>query len=370
MGKLLRVVVIIILVLSGVALWFGISLFGKREELKGRAQKFETTVLKLGPYIEKDMSGEAPAKDFPSRDIDECKAEVLDSPKKSDFWDKYRIELEVADQPKLELDKKRMELKSYYKVGFDGKREKDQMGQYVTSGDGTLQGVLDELEKKTAEQYTRLIDTRAQLKSLREEYVLTVKDLNQQKTTLRTKLKDILDLQTKISDLEAKIPELEAKIKDLDGQVAAAKTDVDDKSKQIEQLNATIAMKDADVARLDKRVKDLVGATKTPGSPSEDIAPSIRIEPGQKGTVTAVDGKWNFVLINVDDAFMKEMLGEKLDNIMPLGVDLNISRPGNGGTFVTKVRVMSIRKNEKLAVADILSNWQQAKVQEGDVVYY
>jgi hypothetical protein len=154
MGKLLRVVVIIILILSIGALVFGILLFGKREELKGRTQKLETTVMKLGPYIEKEPTTEIPAKGFAARDIDDCKAEALDSPKKSAFWDSYKIELEVADLPKLKLEDKIRELRSFYKINpVDGKPEKDPMtGQYVTSGEGTLQGVLSELETKAMEQ--------------------------------------------------------------------------------------------------------------------------------------------------------------------------------------------------------------------------
>ena len=47
MGKLLRVLVVILLLLSIGALALGILLFNKRELLKARAQKLETAIIGL-----------------------------------------------------------------------------------------------------------------------------------------------------------------------------------------------------------------------------------------------------------------------------------------------------------------------------------
>jgi hypothetical protein len=364
MGKLLRVVVFVILILSGVALYFGIVLFGKREQLKGRAQELGAAITQLGPVIEKDPPSEVPAKPVVARDIDDCKAEVLESPKRSDFWNSYRIELEVTELPTLKINGDT--LKCYYKVGFDGKPEKDPMtGMYVTKGDGTLQGLLDDLQKKAMDQYNRLNETRAQLKSLRAEYSATIEDVNAQKKTLREKLLVIVGLESDIKKLQDNIAQLEAKIKDLESQIASLKADIEEKAKQIEKLNETIATKDADIARLDRDLKKAIG-----GKTGAEIEYSgNRVEPGQKGTVCAVDGRWNFVVFQTTDSFMKEVLGQNMDQTVPKGLDLMVRRPG-GNQFVTKVRVMSIRKNDKLVVADVLQPWQRATVSEGDVVYY
>jgi uncharacterized coiled-coil protein SlyX len=236
---------------------------------------------------------------------------------------------------------------------------------YITTGEGTLQGLLDDLQKKAMDQYNRLNETRAQLKALRGEYSTTVEDVNLQKKTLREKLVVIVGLEDNIKKLEENIAQLEAKIKDLESQIAALKADIEEKAKQMEKLNETIAMKDADIGRLQRELNKAIG-----GKTGTDTEYSgARVEPGQKGTVCAVDGRWNFVVFQTTDAFMKEILGQNMDGNVPKGLDLMIRRPG-GNQFVTKVRVMSIRKNDKLVVADVLQAWQRAAVSEGDVVYY
>lgn len=67
---------------------------------------------------------------------------------------------------------------------------------------------------------------------------------------------------------------------------------------------------------------------------------------------------------------MNELLGDE-DSDQPLGlVQFMIKREIEGeDIFVTKVQLQQVSRDEKLAIASILSDWQQMPVQEGDIVF-
>ena len=72
MGKLLRVLTVILFILTIGALTMGILLFNRREILKGRTQKLERTLIMLGPTIEAEGAALDETKpDYPARDIDD-----------------------------------------------------------------------------------------------------------------------------------------------------------------------------------------------------------------------------------------------------------------------------------------------------------
>jgi hypothetical protein len=77
--------------------------------------------------------------------------------------------------------------------------------------------------------------------------------------------------------------------------------------------------------------------------------------------VAAVDEKWNFVIIRMSDDFAKTAVPN---------IDLNLRRSTDAAKYVTKVRLTSVKRDQKLAVADILLSWKMAAVQPGDVAFY
>ena len=75
---------------------------------------------------------------------------------------------------------------------------------------------------------------------------------------------------------------------------------------------------------------------------------------GLKGSVVAVDDKWDFVIVSV---------GEK-DGARQSG-KLMVSREGK---LVGKVQISSLDENQ--SIANILPNWKQGDIQVGDTVLY
>lgn len=373
MGKLLRALVIVCLLLSIGALALGIMLFKKRELLKGRTQKLETAVIAVGTTIETEPPAEPQDKTYPARDTSPCTEEILDNPERSDFWTKYSAKLEAQDQPKLNLDSRRIELMTYYKVDpVTGQPLRDPATGYkLIKGEGTMQGVLDDLLSKAEEQYNRLNETRQQLTDLRVQLVDTITDLNKRKGELRTALKDIVDLKAEIQKLNDEKIQLEKKAEEAEEAKRVAEEQVAEQQKQI----AMIEEEKTELKRMNTQLKKEIekihgapGATSS-GFPALGSTPQPIVKPGTKGKVAAVNPKWNFIVLDLSDDFLREILGDDLSGPVP-PIELQIKRGSKPEKFVTKVRLIEVRRQQKLGIADILDSWQQLPVEEGDLVFY
>mgnify|MGYP000235853465 CR=1 FL=1 len=361
MGKLLKIVAYVFLILGIVALVFGTMLFNKRELLKGRTQKLETAVIQLGTFIE-DQAAEPQPVNFPAKDISDCTADVLDSPERSDFWRQYPAHLEQQNLPTMDMAQRKSELMSYYLLDpVTLKVMRDESGFKVTSGKGTMQGVLDEQIAKAEEQLKRLNETRKHLQAVREELVKTIEELNTRKGALRVTLRDKARLEAKVAEIEGALREKDQQLAELTEQKRVAEEQAAVQKQQIAQLEEDIADNKAEIQRLQKIIKERTS--------QEPARFGGKIEPGVKGKVLSVDANWNFAILDLDEDFLKAILGEEMQNELPI-VELLVRRPGTDGPFVTKVRLFQVKREQRLGIADVLTDWQQQPVQEGDIVYF
>jgi len=116
--------------------------------------------------------------------------------------------------------------------------------------------------------------------------------------------------------------------------------------------------------------KSLVPQAEDTTGPKETV---YNFTPGTKGKVVAVNDKWNYVLIQLDEAFIKEAMGEDLTaptKPAPVGVVMSIKRTGAQEIFIAKVKLTQIRAKDKHAIGDVLVDWKQQPLQEGDVVFF
>ncbi len=93
---------------------------------------------------------------------------------------------------------------------------------------------------------------------------------------------------------------------------------------------------------------------------------------GDKGKILEANDELKFVIIEFSNDAMTEMLGEERQNALPQ-FDMNVRRIGRtsaAGEFVTRVKLRQAVRGKNLVVADILSDWQQAPVEKGDVVFF
>ena len=92
---------------------------------------------------------------------------------------------------------------------------------------------------------------------------------------------------------------------------------------------------------------------------------------GEKGKISAVDNKLMFCVIEFTDDAMKEMLGAERQGTLP-ALTLGIRRKGfsgPAGEFVGKVSLRQSVSGKNYVIADILGDWRQAEINEGDVVF-
>lgn len=382
MGKLLKILVFVLLLLSIFSLVLGTMLFGKRELLKGRTQKLEDAVIKLGATVEAEAPTVEEKPEYPAKDTSPVTSEVVETPELSDFWDGYDPALEVLGQPTMDLGDKRVQLMTYFKVDpITGSVMKDPATGYkVTSGEGTMQEVLDNLLAKSESQYNRLNETREQLKSVREELVQTIQEVNTTKEQQRKTLKQNEELEEEANRQRAEAAKQRRRAEDLEEEKQIVQDQVAQLQRQVALMEEQKAEREAKIEQLNGRIAELEGqvptdasSQKTDETATKVVSPmtaiDITIQPGIKGEVIAVQPEWNFAVIELSDEFLSEILPEDAAGPIP-AVELLVKRPGKPEVFVTKLRLRQLRRSEKLGIADILTDWQQRPVQKGDVVFF
>jgi len=379
MGTVLKVLVIVILVLSGSALFLAVKLYGKRELLINRTHLLEEQFRKVAKTIEAAEPPDAVQPNYVAKDVSPVTSKEMENPERSPFWNTYQYKLETPNLPSMNLDspEKQLQLRQYYqvKLGANGKLEKvrDQVnqGEYSTKGPGTMQELLDQVLDRATKQNAALNKTRVELAKVREELGTTIEDYNKikqdgraDKKTIDDKNKEIDKLKEDIRNLERKVSGLEEEKKNLAAEVAELKKDNENKQAQIDDLTKK-------VKELDKQLRDIMknsGGNK----PTTPLTDAFLGAPGDKGKIVAVDDKLKFVVVDLSDAAMTELVGEQRDRPMPQ-IELLVRRPGfksASGEFITRIKFRQVLRQKNLVVADILIDWQQAPVEINDVVFF
>ncbi len=381
MGKFLRVLVIIIFILTIASLTLATMLFMKREMLKGRTNKLEKGLEKISLLLE----AEPPAipedpETYPARDTSDCTDEIIDSPQTSLFWDSYKQQLEIIDHAFMGLKGRHDDLASYYKINIiEGKpvTARDSRNMKITEGEGTTQGVIDDVIAHATAQLDLLAETRQQLVDIRIELVDTINELNGRKTTLREKLNTIVDLNSQITQLNRTIGNLRNTIEEQSEQIAGLEGDITvlEQEKranleEIESLNISKEEQKQIIIGLRQRVSILEGKD----GPGIDMGGgnirlrSVKIAPGPKGTVATVDQNHQFIIIEVEESFLGELRNSTTkEGYMPM-VNLIIKRGDN--QFISKVRIEQINEKDRLVVGEILLGWQQGPIKVGDTAFF
>jgi hypothetical protein len=383
MGKVLRVLIVLILVIGAGALFLEFQISGMREALVGRAHKFEEGIKRVAGTLEAQPPVEMPARSLPERDISPVTAVENPNPDRKTFWSTYPFQLEQDNLKPLDYNTDAMarQLRQYYLEEFDTVKNKpvrvldprDQR-KYATSGKGTLQEALDNLFARAKAQNETLNTTRAQLKKTAEELVDLINEFNRLKQSSRADKKLIEELRAEITRLagvvaerEGKISKLEATIKDLEIEEARLKD-------EIVKLKETIISNETTITAQEKEIARLRDPGNGPVKKEKEIARNLEnvLTPGDKGKVVAHDDTLKFVVVELSPAFMAELLGEKLDQGLPQ-IEMMIRRPGlksDAGDFVTRIRLRQVVRDQGLVVADVLIDWQQHPLETGDVVYF
>ena len=227
----------------------------------------------------------------------------------------------------------------------------DQLKTYQAKRGGPppMDGPLNQMVTAAQHQLTRLnntrtelADTKTALANTRETLKTTSNDLVTAQGTIKDQNATIEARNATISEKEAAIQKLEKDKTDMLANVEAMKQQTDDLEAENRDLTDANAALQAKVVELDKMVN-----------------PELRkaaIRKGQLGSVIFVNPEWNFVIMRIS--------AESAKNVIP-DLELLIHR---GARLVGKVRVQTVVDN--LAVAEIVSDWQQMPCAKGDYVIY
>lgn len=375
MAKALKILVCFVLLpLSIAAVVLATIVYGKREQVIARNQILTSGYIKLAPTIEDKLADPPEQKaQLPAKDISPGTVEFLDkAPDVSDFWTKkYDAKVELGAKNYFDMKSRQGELMTLYKKNALGDIESDPLtGAKKMDGEGTMQGIIEELFNKSKAQLERLGETRQMVGIIREELIDTITDLNKTKGELRKRTKTLDETKTELEKTVKERDEAKAQKEQADAARKAAEEKAADIEKQKNAADDQIKELNIENKKLKDKIKSFTPTMQAePGRGGGEAI--YNITPGIKGKVVAVNEKWNYALIELDDAFLKETMGDDLSKPAPTMITMSIKRGGGDqSVFITKARLTQIRAKDKHAIGDILSDWKQQPVKEGDVVFF
>lgn len=378
MNILLRILVILTLVLNGVAFWFTYALYGKRELLKDRNDRFRDFTVEIAKTLEADQPAtteedEATLAAKTTRDDDEISLDTADMApeelRRVNFWtdgEGYHIEYEAT--PEFYAVPNVADLDEIYILDAEKKAKLDARGLPVTAG-SPMDLALKEIVAKSEAQRDHYALVRGQLTALREEYEATIPVLNAAKAEARQHLKTIQARDNTISGLEADKANLEGQVADRDQQIATLE---EEKQTLQNDLDAITEERDtlADaVENLKKTLAMLAQSGQGANASANGIAAIANVSAGIKGTIARVDNEYNFAIVKLTPESLTELIGEAGDRPLP-EVEFYVCRPGKQSDVIAKVKLRTLVKDQSAIVCDIPADWKQADVQLGDEVFY
>lgn len=217
-----------------------------------------------------------------------------------------------------------------------------------------LQQDRDSQRSQKEQYHTQLVKTQKDLKDTQAALDQTKSDLAQTKADRDKIANQLTQANTQIADLSGKLDKTTKQLGDTQDQLGAYKNtgltppqiialdkELRDTQTALAIANQEKALLTRTVTWLQNQINLLVG-----------VDPTVKLPAGLKGTVMAVDPKWNFVVLNVGEDQGVLQSGELL-----------VSR---GGRLVAKVIVSSVQKDR--CIANMVPGWQLGDVIEGDDV--
>lgn len=256
--QLLYIAVVVLLVLSGAALVFGILLFQQRETLKGRTQKLEQTIKQVAGTIE--TSGESTDK-----------LTIPDDQLKT-------FKTKAGGPPAMDVPLKQLE--------------------------AAAQAQLDRLNSTR----TELADTKTTLAKTQSELKISQADLASEKARTKELTETVAARDATISEKTAAIEKLEGEKKELADNFAALQTQVDDLEVEKRDLTDTLAVLQEKVQKLESEADARRGV--------------FKLAKGEKGIVRYVNLNWNFIVFEIAPTDLKyitpqmELLIQRSDKLV------------------------------------------------------
>jgi len=377
MNKALHFFVYLFLILAGVGLFFEYQLNEKRKLLTDRNRLQEDYIVNIAGTIENvEPNKEAVAK--VEKDSSPVEAKLVDSPLMENVLEDYKFYLEEDNLGTFqwEKDEIRDQLRMVYQLDAEGKpimdgdRPKDR-------GPGTERELLEKLLKGSQDQQARLNTTRAELKTLHGKLADVVEELNklkpearQDKVTIVEKNEKIAKLEGEKSELENKIVKIKAQVDELSAENTSLKDEVVTARDEADAAKEDLAKAQKQISDLKKTLEEMLNQTRGGTTTAAGMAVST-VPSGDKGKIVEADNENMFAIVEFTPEAMKQLKGDDMSKPMPI-MEFGVKRTGyqgEAGEFVGRIRLRQEVAGKNYIVCDILSNWEQDKLQVNDIIF-
>ena len=379
MNKAVHALVYVILAVAGVALYFEINLFEKKELLKDSNEQLRNCIVKLSSFIEAEDAPPAQGLDA-KKDVSAREAREVDDPDTENLLEDYHPEYEKADLKLMKWgDAQAAQLRRLYALDAEGNKQPDvaNPGKFITKGPGTAQELVDSITGRASKQYEILGKTRHELASLRAKLQKLVTDYNELpkeirllKIEIEKRDKEIEKLTSEKAALEDQLQQTKAEVEDLKTEVTSLKDEVATAKDETEAVKEDLEKERKKVEHLTNLLKTQAAAPRTTGP----AAGGGQLTNGDKGTIASANNKKMYVIVKFEDAALDELLGA--DRNTPLTPhEMFVAKTVKGADgkesrqIVGKIRLAKWTPKTNLVTADILAEWQQSPMEVGYVVF-
>jgi len=378
MNKALHVFVYLFLILAGVGLYFESQLNAQRELLTRRSRLQEDYFVKLAATIEREDADKTVVAEI-NKDVSPVEAKNIPTPDTVNVLEDYKAYLETDGLKTYEWDNDatRAQLRAIYKLDAEGKPEMD--GEIpMMRGPGTEREILEKLFVSGQAQQARLNTTRAELKVLHGKLEEVVGELNklkpearQDKVTIVEKNEKIATLEGEKADLENQIVKIKAQIDDLNAEITSLKDEVVTAKDETELAKEELDKAQKTIEQLKGLLREALAQAGAGGAKTGAGMAVSSIPAGDKGRIIEADNVDMYAIVELSDAAMKELKGNDPNRPLPM-MEFGVKRPGfqgEAGEFVGRIRLRQEVPGKNYVICDILSNWEQDKLQFNDVVF-
>lgn len=384
MNKALHVFIYLFLVGVGVALWYEYQLNDKRTELKDRNRLFEDHLVHMVPLIEVGNDYEPAENPQIMIDSDDPNDHTKVEPNMEDLLedlDDYNMSFEKTDHNLVSWGEgEREKLRDPYVWELDEKGRKvfkmDGMEKLKRGSSEDL--LLIELEKSLASQKDQLKKTREALPVLRAKIKEVAEKYNAVTPVLRQTIAKTIEQKAQIDDLTAKNTaltekqvELENQIKEKELEIVSLRDEVETAKNETEVVKEELDKAQKMIELLKKQIQDLIAQQRQAGVNTQAGSAISSLPFGDKGKVVLANNEFKFAVLELTPAAMKELKGDDLSRPLPL-LELAIKRPdyqGPAGELIGRVRLRQEVPDKNYVICDILTNWEQAPLEIGDIAF-
>ena len=235
--------------------------------------------------------------------------------------------------------------------------QKNEQGVVAIAGKLHFEGLNQEQLKKPNEMETPLHQLAVAADNQYEELQSTKKDVENAKAELGKTKTELASTKTELTDAQAKatqaadqIEQKEAEMVQIKGKADQLEQDKTTLQGQIDDLNTKLVKSDEDMRDLQDKLNSCEKAL----AAAEPEGGQVLVQKGLSGKIVVGNPDWNFVILDIGS-----------DKGLKPNADMMIHREDK---LVGKVHVTSVEKN--MAIAEILRDWQQQPIREGDSVLF